>query len=135
MAVNTGRVKMINDLLQIVVSTSEQGLWWDSDPVHHDPVSVEKKDALGGKAGFGLVFKLRSGHVCYPSNQKVIKTRQYLKDWKWAPLPFLSIAFGKYGLYLGFKDFRADPTHAYLGVSDGERLLTPGIRFTAHRPK
>jgi len=132
---------MIHDLLQVVISTSEQGLWWDTDPHWADPVSVEKKasptEARGRTASvksvFGITLKIRSGHICYPSNQKMFNNWQWIKYWKYVPLPFLSICFNNFGFYVGFKDFRADPSHSYFGVGDGERLLTPGFRFTSHR--
>lgn len=123
---------MIVDLLQVFISTSEQGNWWDVSPHWADPTSVEKKTKDGLKWGFGIVFKLRMGDVCYPSNQRKINDWQWLKR-IWFPLPFFSIAIGWWGFYIGFKDFRADPNHAYLGVQDGERLLTPAFRFTTER--
>lgn len=124
---------MIRDDFQLVVSTSEQGLYWDVDPHWFDPTSVEKKDG-DIKAGWGITFKLRAGDIVYPSNQRVFgKTA-----WRWycpVPLPFLSIAIGKRAFYVGFKDFRADSSHAYLGLKDGDRALTPAIRFTRDRSK
>ena len=126
---------MVKDGVQLVFSTSEQGLWWDSDPHFSDPVSVEEKNSGGSKRGFGVVLKFRGGDVVYPSNQRVIGNWKIRKLIKWPVLPFLSLSWNDRGFYVGFKDFRADASHAYLGLKDGDRALTPSIRFTGARSK
>lgn len=124
---------MIHEGIQLVLSTSEQGLWWDNDPHWSDPTSVEAHDQRGTKAGFGFALKFRGGDVVFPSNQNTFKTLALRKMCAWPVLPCLSIAFGNRGFYVGFKDFRADASHAYLGLKDGDRALTPSIRFTGDR--
>lgn len=126
---------MIVEGIQLVLSTSEQGLFWDQDPWFADPLSIEKRDPSGVKAGFGIALKFRGGDVVYPSNQRLLKGTAWRKLCKWAVLPCLTVAVGKRGFYLGFKDFRADVTHAYLGLKDGDRALTPAVRFTRDRSK
>lgn len=99
--------------VQFVLSTEEQGLWWDSDQ-HH---ALEA--APTGKPGWGIKLALRGGDVVHPSG--VADQKEGDPDWRksvwWNPahvwcwkcpvpvLPFLSVALGPYGFYLGAKDY------------------------------
>lgn len=100
-------MKKVIELVQIVLSKSERGLWYDSDECNYD------------EKGWGAVFKLRFGKMIRPV-PKFWKKDQ--NPWKgdepwfviripWMVVPFISIAIWKYGVYLGFKTFLVTDKH------------------------
>lgn len=101
---------------QLILSTEEQGLWWDTD--NH----AAFESAPAGKPGWGIKIAFRGGDICHPHG---VAERQPGDDqWKdnkwWNPkkvirkrvrlpiLPFIAVSFGERGFYLGFKDW---PVH------------------------
>lgn len=138
---------------QLVVSTSEDGLWWDSDHPHE--YTNEPRDEGGGKRGWGLVVKLRGGHVVRPFphpkwwfrgerpnvwfDQRPDARLFVMRFFCPAPvLPYVSVALGRFGLYLGFKASTAwHPQYkAWLPeaeVHDRSRFLTPSATIRRTR--
>ena len=92
----------------LVLSNMEHALWWDSD--QHKQAEAK---------GWGIVVSLRGGDVVRPLNGSWFGDKAGgfpTKVWRWycpVPiLPFISIAFGRFGWYAGFKTFGADdPTY------------------------
>ena len=133
--------------IQLVLSTSEDSLWWDND-AHHDG---------DGKRGWGIVLKLRGGDVVrpvgYPRNwfrkdaPNVWFNTEPETRWKvlrfFCPLPvlpFLSVAAGKYGFYIGFKDYGVhhEEYRAWLQTEDvyaGSMALAPSASIRRTRIK
>lgn len=150
----TGKKVRLANWLQLVVGTAEDGLWWDSDRKY----SKHRKG--GGKSGWGIKLAIRGGLVLRPVSRPkywwhrlvvalrgVIDTdRKPLPNkWEhfdpeyywvlrfWFPiLPFLSMAFGNYGFYIGFKEYELD-WEAYKRfakpeeVRKGNQALAPSI--------
>ena len=93
--------------ISLTLCTDETNLWWDSDK-HHDGT---------GKYGWGVVFAFRAGWILRPV-KKFWLPRAENNPWTsgnhWfvikfpAIVPFLSIAIGQYGMYLGFKTYGVD---------------------------
>lgn len=119
-------------LLQLVVSTAEKGLWWDHDQRDYDP------------KGWGVAIKLFAGPVVRP----MTKPRYWFKanvPSKWNEFdpeyhrllnvpffigPFLSVAVGPYGFYVGFKvfDLESAKYRQMVGADEvypGSQALTP----------
>lgn len=105
---------------QLVLSKAEKGLWYDHDMREYDDV------------GWGICLKLFAGVMLRP----ITKPRYWFsRDWvpsKWnafdpkyhwllklpIPLaPFLSVAAGRFGFYIGFKVFSLE--------SEKYRRMTP----------
>lgn len=115
---------MFNTLLKILplrlirwiglsIGTPEHQLWFDHDKKEYNP------------HGWGVVFHLKGGWMIRPFTRPKWLIDKYIhKDpipngWKyfdpkfhmlvrfWFPvLPFFSLAIGKYGIYVGFKEYR-----------------------------
>lgn len=123
--------------VQFVVSSAEDGLWFDSDEHYTDKKS--------GK-GWGIVFKLRGGQVIRPINGKWFgdgqgggyPTRVLKFNCPIPVLPFFSIAIGRFGFYVGFKDFGVDSVH-YKNwlptdwVKEGNTALCPSFSIRRTR--
>lgn len=120
------------------LSTLEHALWWDSD--QHKQSEAK---------GWGVVLSFRGGDVVRPLNgswfgdhsggfpTKVLRFRCPLPV-----LPFLSVAMGRFGFYVGLKTFGADdrtyllwPGHVFTeaDMMPGSMALCPSIRFTVNR--
>ena len=91
------------DGVSIQISTDElakeKGLWWDSD--YYSDI---------GKKGFGIVFALRFGRWFEPFGLFCGNRWKDGRHWFVIPkilfvYPFISIAIGNYGLYLGWKAY------------------------------
>ena len=129
----------INQWFQIILSKSEDGLWYDHDDRQYD------------NHGWGFVLKFRSGDIIRPYTR--FKYWFKLVPNKWnnfnsnvhgliqfksiIPLPFLSISMGRFGLYIGFKEseFNTDKYIPMLGraqVYKGSKalILSATIRRT-----
>lgn len=119
---------------QIVVSSEEQGLWWDSDN-HYAFEGYED-----GKPGWGIKIAFRGGDVLHPYGVAEPETGDVFwqnNKW-WNPkkifkfrvpipiLPFVGIALGNYGLYFGFKDYPVHHDNYYRWV-DRDNIY-PGSR-------
>jgi hypothetical protein len=118
---------------QFTIATQESGLWWDSDNHHSGE----------GKPGGGLVFKLRAGQVVRPwGHANAAKPNQW-----WFPrgvfrfkfplpfLPYLSLAIGRYGFYVGFKEYEFEPHYATWWPAGYARVQTlcPSASFRRTR--
>lgn len=130
-------------LFQLGVSTAEKGLWWDHDEREYCP------------DGWGIVFKLFSGPVVRPMTKPRFwfakspvpsKWNEFDPDYHWLlkwwmPLaPFLSVALGRYGFYIGFKvfDLESAKYRQMAGVDEvypGSQALTPSITTRTTRWK
>ncbi len=119
----------LRQLFQIVISTAERGLWYDSDEREYSP------------SGLGIAFKLYAGDVFRPYT----RLKYWFKDTpsKWNEfdpeyhglikfsfplLPFFTLALGAYGFYAGFKVFDAQGEKYRPMVGErSEPALTPSI--------
>ena len=128
-------------LAQLVVSKAEDGLWYDHDERSYD-----------GK-GWGFAFRLFAGHVVRPItrprywfakdvpskwNEFNPKYHTVLKGW--LPVaPFLSVALGRFGFYIGFKVFDLSPEkyRPMVGADQfpGSQALTPSATTRTTRWK
>ena len=129
-------------IVQLVLSTAEKGLWWDHDERRYTP------------EGFGIMFKLFAGPVVRP----ITKPKYWFKDdvpSKWNTFneeyhwlikvpffigPFLSVTFGQYGFYFGFKvfDLESEKYKQMVGDSEvyaGSQALTPSVTTRTTRWK
>lgn len=132
----------VHKLFQIVVSMAEKGLWWDHDERAYQP------------NGWGFAFKLFAGPVVRPITKPQYwftqnipsKWNEFDPQWHWLlkiPFfvgPFVSIAFGEYGLYIGFKvfDLESAKYKKMVGadqVFTGSQALTPSITTRTTRWK
>lgn len=104
----------VYELLQIILSTSEHGLWWDHD----------RREYNG--SGWGIMLKFKAGrcirHGLKPKYWlKALKGEKFPSAWKafdpkyhmiiqipFMIVPFFSISFGKYGFYIGFKNAKIE---------------------------
>jgi len=112
--------------VQFVLSDFEKGLWWDSDM----EVKVEKKDRDLPMKGWGIKFAIMAGKLVRPVG-KIYKKEFWcggkgqFNPWRcpkeniWFTIrvpfiimPFLSLAWDKYGFYIGAKPFTVTPGHA-----------------------
>lgn len=110
---NRRLVKWLSDTpgVQLVFSSAEKGLWYD-----HDERSSEEEK------GWGIFIKFRAGRVYRPITRpsRIKKSPRHkwndfntqdhllLKFTMPIPiLPFISISFGRFGFYFGFKQFNA----------------------------
>lgn len=88
----------------------DKGLWWDADK-HHD-----QANAKNGKPGFGIVIGLRAGRWYEPFGaSRAIGANRWTsgKHWFVVPripfvYPFLSVAIGRFGFYVGWKAYGVD---------------------------
>jgi len=96
--------------IQLGFSTFERGIWWDSDKQNYQPI------------GFGIKIALPCGKVLEP--EPWIFTKQWWKINPWSEgnvwfvlripfviLPFISIAIGRLGFYIGAKAYGVDQPH------------------------
>lgn len=104
----------VYELLQLILSASEHGLWYD-----HDRRDYQAK-------GWGVMFKLKAGHCIrhglrpkywfrswrgeeFPSAWKAFDPKyHFIIHIPFMIVPFFSIALGSYGLYIGFKNARIE---------------------------
>ena len=119
----------------LTLSDLEHALWWDSD--QHQQAKAR---------GWGLVLSLRGGDVVRPFGGQWFGPdfpRRVLRFSCPLPvLPFISVALGRYGFYIGFKTFGADdrtyllwPGHVFTeaDMMPESMALCPSIRFTRNR--
>ena len=98
----------LRQLLQIVISTTERGLWYDSDEREYR------------SKGFGCTFKLYAGDVFRPYTCPKYWFKDVLSKWNefnpeyhglikfsFPLLSFFTLAIGPYGFCAGFKVFDA----------------------------
>jgi len=131
----------VHRLAQLVISKAEDGLWYD-----HDERAYDEK-------GWGFAFRLFAGDVVRPItrprywfakdvpskwNEFDPKYHMVLKGW--TPVaPFLSVALGRFGFYIGFKVFDLSPEKYRPMVGDaqypGSQALTPSATTRATRWK
>ncbi len=98
--------------MSLTLCTDEANLWWDSD----------SHWSGGTKPGFGIMATIRWGTVLRPIG-KLWKKGFWKRDPAYNPwvsgnhwfvlrftflVPFISIAIGNWGLYLGFKSYGVD---------------------------
>lgn len=91
--------------ISLSIGSFERGLWFDHDERQHQP------------HGFGIKFDLLSGYMLRPLKNPLSDEN----PWKGgddlgvlrAPMagPFLSIALGEFGIYLGFKTYEVTTEH------------------------
>lgn len=129
-------------LLQLVLSQAEKGLWWDHDERMYQP------------HGWGIMIKLFCGPVVRPYTRPRFwfktgipsKWNEFDPQWHglirfYMPLaPFLSIALGPVGIYLGFKvfDLESEKYRRMVGsasVFQGSQALTPSVTTRTTRWK
>lgn len=115
-------------LLEISIAKAEKGLWYDHDQRAYDPT------------GWGIVLKFFAGTVVRPMTKPRYwfvkgvpsKWNEFNPDyhWRfkiWLPLaPFLSIAVGEAGAYIGFKVFDLESAKYKPLVGDAE--VHPGSK-------
>ena len=121
-------------IAQLVLSKSEKGLWYD-----HDERTFDAR-------GWGIAIKFFAGPIVRPItkpqywfkkgipskwNEFDTKWHFLLKLW-WPLCPFLSVALGKYGVYIGFKVFDLESAKYRQMVGEdevypGSQALTPSI--------
>lgn len=120
-------------LAQLVISKAEDGLWYD-----HDERSYDEK-------GWGFAFRLFAGDVVRP----ITRPRYWFADgvpskWNefdpkyhtvlkfWLPVaPFLSVALGRFGFYLGFKVFDLSPEKYRPMVGDAQFAGSQALTLSA----
>lgn len=117
-------------IIQLVVSKAERGLWYDHDEREYDP------------KGWGAIFKLYLGHVYRPIPKPQFWFKKGVPDsWNefdpqfhwmihfWFPLlPFFSICIGEAGIYAGFKTFSLEnERYRKWGVGPEGYALTPSV--------
>lgn len=128
--------------LQLVFSSAEKGLWYDSD-----------KDVDHLQEGFGVVFKIRGGWVIRPYTRIKYILRDVPSKWNqfnpkyhgvikfWFPvLPYFSIAILQYGFYIGFKAFNLHkdkyaPLVGAENIRPGNQALTSSLTLRQTRWK
>ena len=132
----------VHKLLQVGVSTAEKGLWWDHDEREYQP------------SGWGVTLKLFAGPVVRPVTKPRFwfvkgvpsKWNEFNPDYHWLlrfwlpACPFLSVAVGRYGFYLGFKVFDLESAKYRQMVGDkhvfaGSQALTPSVTTRTTRWK
>lgn len=94
-------------MVQLIFSKAENSLWYDQDKRIYDP------------KGWGICLKLYAGKMIRPVPKFWIKnSNPWQGDEPWFVIrvpfmlgPFLSIALGKYGFYIGFKRFTAKESY------------------------
>ena len=129
-------------LVQFVFSMAEKGLWWD-----HDERNYQEK-------GWGIMLKFFAGPVVRPYtrfrfwfvegvpskwNEFDPQFHGLIRFW-WPLCPFLSVALGPLGLYIGFKvfDLESEKYRKMVGsanVFQGSQALTPSITTRTTRWK
>lgn len=110
-------------------------------PPNHLFGDREARIEEGFLSAFTIVIGLRAGLIIRPPRKTWFQTTPVESVWRQRIvlpiLPFLSIGIGRWGFYVGFKDFGYDPTYALNGIwPDGkleDRALCPSIRFTTNR--
>lgn len=110
---------MICPLFEIALQKAERGLWYDSDKRQYD------------ETGWGIVFKLWAGSFARPV-PKFWTNKNPWEEEAWFTirlpfivLPFLSIAIGRFGFYIGGKVFTVDPREPWAKPSEyGQDKLT-----------
>lgn len=103
-------MKKIVKLFQIIFSKVEKGLWYDHDEQEYDV------------RGWGIVFKFWIGKMIRPIPKFWIKDSNpwqgddpwFVIRCPWIIAPFISIALGRVGIYLGFKTFEVKDKHRSL---------------------
>ena len=133
--------------ISLTLSTDETALWWDSDKKYTD---------IEGKRGFGIMVSLRWGRVIRPIT-KFWKKETFPKEYnawesgrhwfvmdfknifKIIPVPFISIAIGNYGFYMGFKTYELGREKYNIwvpqGVNKNGQYLAPSISIRKTRVK
>jgi len=111
------------------ISSFERGLWFDSDRREYHP------------DGWGIKFSLVCGRLIRPVPRFWIKgSNPWKGDEPWfviriplIVLPFISIALGKYGIYLGAKTFSVSSEH----ITDDRygKWLKPSEKGTDEDPR
>ena len=93
--------------ISLEFKTDERNLWWDSDDPYWGP-----EFCPNGKPGFGVVVALRWGTLLgvIPFLKKNAPNPWFEKPWKvyhfpFIILPYISVAVGRYGFYLGGKSY------------------------------
>lgn len=128
-------------LFQIVVGKAEDGLWYDHDERAYDP------------KGFGIALRFFAGDVVRPYTKPKYWFDDVPNKWNnfdpeyhgvlkfWLPVaPFLSVALGPWGFYIGFKIFSLEPTKYIPMVGEanvhlGSQALTPSATTRSTRWK
>lgn len=134
---SSGEAMKLREWLQIVVSTAERGLWWDSDEREYKP------------SGFGVALKFFAGDVFRPYTRPKYWFKPTPSKWNefdpkyhglikfsFPILPFLTLALGPYGFYAGFKVFDAhgEKYRPMVGERNGP-ALTPSVTMRRTRWK
>ena len=92
--------------ISLSLGTFERGLWYDHDPRQYD------------EHGFGIKLDLVAGNMLRPLKKPFDHQNPWRGGDDWGVLrcpmigPFLSIALGPYGIYLGFKTYEVTTAHA-----------------------
>ncbi len=92
--------------ISLSLGSFERGLWYDHDMRQYD------------EHGFGIKLDLIGGHMLRPLKNPFDGENPWRGGEDCGVLrcpmigPFLSIALGPYGLYLGFKTYEVSATHA-----------------------
>jgi len=109
--------------ISLTLCTDEGALWWDAD--HKYGPKLGKYGTGKGKPGFGIMFVLKLG-LCYQPIPKFWKIGFWKGEPKYNPWtggnylciikfpmigPYISIAIGRVGIYLGVKTFELSDTH------------------------
>lgn len=111
---------MIKKIIQIIISKAETGLWYDHDKRDYDP------------QGWGLCIKLFTGSFIRPVPKFWVKDANpwtgdhwFVIRFPFVILPFISIAIGQWGFYLGGKVFKADADEPWVKEHEiGNEYLT-----------
>jgi len=101
-------MRKVIKLIQLILSKAEEGLWYDSDPKEYDD------------KGWGICIKFWMGKVIRPVPKFWIKRNNpWRGDDPWFVIripfiiaPFISVAFWRFGFYIGFKTFNVESKHS-----------------------
>ena len=102
--------------LQVVISKAERGLWYDSNERVYDPNS------------WSIMFKVYAGKFARPIAKPFSGENPWSgKAWftlrlPFMILPFLSIAYKKFGFYVGGKIFYVDKDEPWARLDEHDKL-------------
>lgn len=112
-------MKNIYHLFEMALQKAESGLWYDADKKAYDP------------HGWGIVLKFLAGSFARPVPKFWTGENPWTQNaWftirlPFVVLPFLSIAAGSFGFYIGGKSFLVDPDEPWSKPSEwGRHKLT-----------
>ena len=119
--------------ISLTLCTDEEQLWWDGD-----------SDLRGTKPGFGIILSIRIGKVMRPFSFGDGNPWSDPGKAKWVLripifiMPFLSVAIGQYGFYIGGKVYGVDQEHYKnwtldSDVAPGNTAICPSVSIRKTR--